>query len=105
VGGMYWEGFIFAFGETIICIGYCAFLLVAFKKLVDFSGSLLAGMAENRYAVYIIHSIVVVGVTMLLEFTGGTPFLKFCIACVISTAGSFLLGYVLRLIPSVKRIL
>lgn len=105
VGGLYWEGFVFAFGETIICIGFCAFLLVAFKKLADFSGFLLTKMAENRYAVYIIHSIVVVGVTILLEFTGGTQFLLFCLACVISIAGSFLLGYILRLIPTVKRIL
>ncbi len=105
VGGLYWEGFVFAFGETIICIGYCAFLLVVFKKLADSSSSLLTKMAENRYAVYITHSIVVVGVTMLLEFSVGTPFLKFCLACIISIAGSFLLGYFLRLIPSVKRIL
>jgi surface polysaccharide O-acyltransferase-like enzyme len=105
VGGMHWEGFIFAFCETIICIGYCAFLLVAFKKFADFTGTLLTKMADNRYAVYIIHSVVVVGVTMILKFTGGTPFLRFCLACIISTAGSFLLGYFLRLIPLVKRIL
>jgi hypothetical protein len=105
VGGLYLEGFIFAFSETIICIGYCAFLLVAFKKFADFSGFLITKMAENRYAVYIIHSIVVVSVTMLLELAGGTAFQKFFIACLLSVACSFLLGYFIRLIPLVNRIL
>jgi glucans biosynthesis protein C len=105
LGGLHLEGFIFAFAETIMCIGYCAFLLVLFKKMADFSGFLLTKMAENRYAVYIIHSVVIVAITMLLEFTGGTPFMKFCIASLLSIAGSFILGYFLRLIPAVKRIL
>lgn len=105
IDGIHLESISLAFIETIICIGFSGFFIQLFRKKLDFTHPVLKGMAANRYGVYIFHSAVVVGVTMLLEFIRLDPSVKFFIASALSVLFSFLLVDILRKIRPISRII
>ena len=60
-------------------------------------------LRENRYGVYIFHSAVVVGVTIMLESLILKPTTKYIIACILSIVLSYALTWLIRKIPLVKQ--
>ena len=94
-----------AFAETFLCIGFSAFFLYLFKKKLNFTNLILSIVRENRYGVYIFHSAVVVGVTIILESLTLKPTIKYIIACILSVVFSYILVGLIRKIPLVKRVI
>lgn len=103
--GITWESVSLSFAQVLLCIGFSGFFLHLFKKKFNFTNFLLSIMRENRYGVYIFHSAVVVGVTIMLESLSFNPTIKYIIACVLSIAFSFLLVGLIRKIPLVRRVI
>ena len=105
LGGFHWECFALSIWEPIVCIGLCAFLLRAFEKLFNYTNDLLKWMTTGRYTVYIIHPIFVVGITMLFEPLHLLPLYKFIVASFVSTFLCFFLGYYIKRLPVLKKVL
>jgi glucan biosynthesis protein C len=100
-----WESVSLSFAQIFVCIGFSGFFLYLFKKKINFKNFILSLMRENRYGVYIFHSAVVVGVTIMLEFLTLNPIIKYIIACILSIVFSYLLVGLIRKIPLVQRII
>jgi len=105
VSGITWESVSLSFAQTFLCIGFSGFFLQLFNKKFNFTNSILSITRENRYGVYIFHSAVVVGVTILLESLMLKPSIKYIIACILSIVFSFMLVGLIRKIPLVKRVI
>ena len=100
-----WESVSLALAQTFLCIGFSGFFLHLFMKKLNFTNFTLSIMRENRYGVYIFHSAVVVGVTIMLESLILNPTIKYIIACILCIAFSYLLVWLIRKIPVVQRII
>jgi glucans biosynthesis protein C len=105
ISGITWESVSLSFAQTFLCIGFSGFFLQLFKKKFNFTNSILSTIRKNRYGVYIFHSAVVVGVTIILESLMLKPSIKYIIACILSVAFSYMLVGLIRKIPIVKRII
>jgi len=105
ITGLHWQSISLAIIESVVCIGFCGFLLQFFNKKFDYSNALLLKMTENRYGVYIFHSGIVVGVTIMLEFIPLPPYVKFMLACVLSVLFSYVFVGLLRNIKFIRRII
>ncbi|QHT67357.1 acyltransferase [Rhodocytophaga rosea] len=105
VVGISWESVFLSFAQVLVCFGFSGFFLHLFKKKLNFTNFVSSMMRENRYGVYIFHSAVVVGVTMMLEsLTVNTP-IKYILACILSIVFSYILVGLLRKIPVVRRVI
>ena len=62
-------------------------------------------LAGSAYTVYIIHPVIIVGLSLLLHHTSLYPTIKFIIVSFVGTIICFAIGYVVTLIPNIKRIL
>ncbi len=105
VSGITWESLSLSFAQTFLCVGFCGFFLHQFKKKFDFTNFILSIIRENRYGVYIFHSAVVVGVTIILEYLTLKPTIKYIMACILSVVFSYTLAGIIRKIPLVKRVI
>jgi len=105
VSGITWESVSLSFAQTFLCIGFCGFFLQLFKKKFNFTNFILSIIRENRYGVYIFHSAVVVGVTIILESLALKPTIKYVMACILSIVFSYMLVGLIRKIPLVKRVI
>jgi glucans biosynthesis protein C len=100
-----WEAVSLSFAQVFLCIGFSGFFLDVFKKKLNFTNFTLSKMRENRYGVYIFHSAVVVGVTIMLESLTLIPTIKYVLACILSMVASYLLVGLIRKIPLVRRVI
>ncbi|MBA4851326.1 acyltransferase family protein [Emticicia sp. BO119] len=105
VSGITWESVSLSFAQVFLCIGFCGFFLHLFNKKLNATNSTLSIIRENRYGVYIFHSAVVVGVTIMLESLMLKPSVKYIIACILSIVFSFMFVGLIRKIPLVKRVI
>ena len=105
VGGLYWRAFALALWEAVVCVGICYFLLMFFRKYINRSNVFFTEMAANSYAVYFIHPLIVVGLTVLFEKVGLSPFVTFLMVAMLSVTLCFALAHLIRRIPGVKRVL
>lgn len=105
INGLHWESVVLAFIESIICFGFSGFFINFFREKFDYTNPVLSKMTENRYGVYIFHSAIVVGITMMLEHVSFVPTAKFFIASLLSVLFSFLFVNLIRNIQVVKRII
>lgn len=105
VEGIHPESISLAFIDTIICFGLSGFFIKLFREKFDYSNSILSKMTANRYGVYIFHSIVVVGITMLLEFVELQPAVRFIVASFFSVLISFLFVGLIRKFKPVSKII
>lgn len=103
--GLSWESVSLSFAQVFLCIGFSGFFLHFFKKQFDTTNSTLSMLRENRYGVYIFHSAVVVGVTVILESLRLGPIIKYILACILCIVFSYMLVRLIRKIPFVKRVI
>lgn len=103
--GLSWESVSLSFAQIFLCIGFSGFFLHLFKKKLNATNSILLILRENRYGVYIFHSAVVVGVTIILESLALKPTIKYVMACILSIVFSYMLVGIIRKIPLVKRVI
>ncbi len=103
VVGITWESVSLSFAQVLLCFGFSGFFLHLFGKKFNATNSILSILRENRYGVYIFHSAVVVGVTIILETLTLKPTIKYIIACILSIVFSYVLVGIIRKIPLVQR--
>jgi surface polysaccharide O-acyltransferase-like enzyme len=103
-GGFHWRSLFLSFWEAIVCVGFCYFSIMAFKKYLNNSTNLSVNLASDSYAAYIIHPVIVVGMTFLLEPVHLSPLLKFLIAFPIIVIICFMLAHCIRKIPGFKKV-
>ncbi|MFX1376306.1 MAG: acyltransferase [Promethearchaeota archaeon] len=106
LGGFYLESFGYANWESIYCIGMSIGLITLFRKRYDTQGKVTKTVSGNTYTMYLIHSVVLVSISVLFAQIDIPPLLKFVIVLPIVLLVCFLIShFVLRRIPGAKRVL
>ncbi len=104
-GGLNYKAVILAVWEAITCTGLCYFFLVYFKNRINIASKWSQIMASDSYTVYIIHPVLVVAFTMLLEGVPINPLIRFTFAFTLSVTACFTAARMIRKIPGITRIL
>jgi hypothetical protein len=105
IGGFHWRSLFLTFWEAIVCLGICYFAIMAFKKYLNTSTKMSVTVASDSYTAYVIHPVIVVGITMLFEPVNLSPFIKFLIAWTIIVIVCYILAHIIRMLPGLKRVL
>jgi len=105
IGGFNWKALFLSYWEAIVCVGLTVFFLSNFKKYINNSNVVTKNMSADSYAVYIIHPLIIVGMTILFEIIILKPVFKLVIVAILSIFFSFIFAHAIRLIPGIKRII
>jgi glucan biosynthesis protein C len=105
IGGLTWQSFAFSVWEEFICVGMIIVLLVWFRERFNRQGAVAKAMSDSTYAVYFIHAPVLVFLALALRGVTLYPLLKFALVAPVAVALCFVLAYLLRLVPGLRRIL
>jgi glucan biosynthesis protein C len=105
MGGLHWQSLAFAVWEEFVGVGIIIALVVLFREKLDYQGSLAKEMSDSSYAVYFIHAPVLVFLGLALRGFTLHPLLKWALLAPVVVALCFVLAYLLRRIPLVRRIL
>ena len=104
VGGWHMAALLYALWEQMIGISIMAALLAFGKiKLNKYSG-FMNKMSRSAFAVYILHPLVLVVVSLLLKDWAIDPAVKFLVVAPLGVLTSFLLGYVVVKIPGINQV-
>ncbi|MCM3380669.1 acyltransferase family protein [Shouchella rhizosphaerae] len=91
--------------EGFIGVGLIIGILVIGREFANNRGKLLAFMAENAFAVYIIHIFVVYILQGAMEEIPSGALTKFFIVSILASLLSFLFSHLIRKIPTMKKVL
>lgn len=103
-GGLYWQAAGYAIWESFFCVGVCLGLLVLFRDKYNIQGRLSWFLSENAFGVYVFHTPLMVGITMLVRGIVIYPVLKMLLASMIVLPVCFGFSYLIRKIPLLKKI-
>jgi hypothetical protein len=110
-GGAGRGALVFSAWEALVCTGLCVGLPVLYRELLNKKpGKLFSAAIQAQYAAYILHVPVVIGVQAALlplrwPPVALQPLIKFVIVSIAGSALSFGIGYLLKRIPGVKKVL
>ena len=100
----FWEPFI-AFWEPFIAWGLIAGWLLLFRRYMNRPSSIWAWLNRRSYAVYIIHAILLVGISQhLLSGWAAPALVKFAVTGTLACATSWILADPLVRMPGLRRI-
>jgi len=94
-----------ALAENIFAVSAIIALLVLFRERLAGQPAWARFAAQNTFAVYVIHPLVLVGVAILLAPIVAPAGVKFLILLALSVPLCWLFAYLLRRIPGVSRVL
>lgn len=97
--------FLWEYREAILCVGVCIGLLALFKTYFNRTGRLLQMLAGNAYGAYVFHVPLVVALQYAFDPVPAGAFTLFIIVSLLGIPGSFLISFLIRMIPGMKRIL
>jgi surface polysaccharide O-acyltransferase-like enzyme len=80
-------------------------LLIWFRRRFNQQGKVARGMSSSTYAVYFIHAPILVATGLLFRDVSLHPLIKFALIGPLSVGLCFLIGYYLRKLPLVRRVL
>ena len=105
IGNGHWQSGVYALWDSLFAVGLCLFLLIFFRRRLNNQKNFGRSLQKSCFAVFIIHSIVIVIAATVLRDLQLMPLLKFFLAGCISVPLSFATAYLLRKIPYANRIL
>ena len=103
-----WNAFVhqwFGIYESLLCIFLSFGLLWLFREQANQPSRFLNWCAQQAYGAYIVHLFVLLAVQNITDPVVLPGIIKFFMIAIIASILSFLLTYLLRLIPGVKRVL
>ncbi len=111
LGNGSWPSAVYALWDSAFAVGMCLASITFFRRFFNEKSRLGSFLAQQSYAVYVIHSPIIVFLAYILYLAYVQmgidlgPLLKFGIASVIIVPICFAVAYILRKIPGVSRVL
>jgi len=103
-GGFTWPAILYAFWEPFVAWGMIAAWLLIFRERMNRPSALWAWLNRRAYAVYIIHPVVLVGVSLFLRGWAAPALIKWGVTGLLSCLGCWLLADPLVRLPGLRRI-
>jgi glucans biosynthesis protein C len=104
-GGWHWQTAAYALWESFLGVSLCIGLLYLFRRRWPGQGVLAKELSANAYAVYVVHTPVIMFVALAARGLQWHPLLKFVLAAAVSLPLCFALSHLLRKLPWAKRVL
>jgi fucose 4-O-acetylase-like acetyltransferase len=105
VGGGTWQSFAWAIWEQVVGFAMIIGLLGISKKYFNKQGSLAQQLSNSAYGVYIIHPPVIVGIAALFVAWDINQLLKFIVVAPVAIFACFILAWIIKQIPGVKKVI
>jgi peptidoglycan/LPS O-acetylase OafA/YrhL len=105
MGGLHWQALFSALWEQFVAVGMILALLVWFRNRFNSQGRIARALSDSTYAVYFVHAPVLVFLALSLRGLQLHPLLKFALVAPVATILCFAVGYGLRRLPLLRRIL
>ena len=102
LGGLTIQSFVNAMWEQLLGISIIVALLSISKYTWNRQGNFMKLLSRSAYAVYIIHPLVLVCISIVLKDFTLAIILKFIISGILAVVASFIIGMLLVRIPFVK---
>jgi peptidoglycan/LPS O-acetylase OafA/YrhL len=103
-GGLSWTAIFYAFWEPFVAWGFIAAWLLAFRKWQNQPSNFWAWLGRRAYAVYIIHPVILVTISLLLHGWAAPALIKFAVTGSLSIVVCWLVSDPLVRIPGLRRI-
>ena len=103
-----WSGFVwrwFGIYESFLCVTLCIGLVWLFRQIGNWDGKFWHWCSQQAYGAYIVHLFLILIFQNLLDAVWVGAFGKFMLISILSTIASFVLTWLLRMIPGVKKVL
>ncbi|MCF6170453.1 MAG: acyltransferase family protein [Bacteroidales bacterium] len=104
-GGLSWLSALFVFWELVFSVGMAITLTVYFREKLNHQTKTVRFFSRNVYAAFVVHPLVITALALLLKDIHIYPMLKYFLLAPFAILSSFLFGYLLRLVPGMKKIL
>jgi peptidoglycan/LPS O-acetylase OafA/YrhL len=104
VGGLSWSAIFYAFWEPFIAWGLIAAWLLAFRRYMNRPSAIWTWLNRRSYAVYIVHPVVLVGISLLLGGWAASALVKFAVTGTLACVACWILADPLVRAPGVRRI-
>lgn len=105
LGGWNWPNAGYAAWESIFCVLFSAGLLTVFRERFNATGRLSRLMADNAFAIYMLHPPVIIVVTMALQSVALPPLVKWPVAAACASVATLVCAIAVRRVPLLKKIL
>src|SRR6516164_137249 len=103
-GGLSWTAISYAFWEPFVAWGLIAALLLVFRRYMNRPSGIWTWLNRRSYAVYIIHPVVLVGISLLLRGWAAPALIKFAVTGTLACATCWMLADPLVRVPGLRRI-
>lgn len=103
-GGWHWQAFCLALWEQLAGVGLSLGLLALFSAKMSRETPLLRWLADRSFAVYVLHTPVLVGLFMLYRSLPQNPFALAALLTVTGLLVSYALADLARRVPGLRRI-
>ena len=104
-GGINYRALTYAIWEPLVCVGFCYFFLLYFKKHFNSPNKLILALSGDTYTAYIIHPLVVVGCTFLSEQIVMPPLARLGFVLITAIPTCFFIAWLIRKVPGIKKVL
>ena len=105
VGNGTWQSAVYALWDSLFAVGMTLAALVFFRRFLNKESRFGTFLSQQSYAVYVIHTPIIVYLAIALQRVDLRPLVKFGLMSVIAIPLCFVLAYLIRKIPGVSRIL
>ncbi|MCS7482924.1 acyltransferase family protein [Umezawaea endophytica] len=93
-----------ALAESLFAVGVVLVLLRAFERFVAGTSRFSRYLADNTFAVYLVHAPVIIGVVAVLQRLDAAPVPKFLLTLVLAAVGSWAISGALRRVPAIRAV-
>ena len=104
MGNGHWQSAVYTLWDSIFGVGLCLGMITFFRRFFNRRNWFGSYLAQQSYAVYIIHIPIVVFVAYGIRSIAVDPIVKFGLAALIIIPVCFTVAAVVRKIPGVSRI-
>jgi surface polysaccharide O-acyltransferase-like enzyme len=103
-GGFYWQSVVYTIWECFFGMGVCLGLLALFRESYNNQNRLSRFLSENYFGVYVFHTPITVGITMLLEDIRIYPLLKMVFVSLVVLPVCYGFSFLIKKIPFLNKI-
>ena len=105
LGNGTWQSAAYALWDSTFAVGLCLASISLFRRFFNRDSSFGSFLAQQSYAVYLIHVPIIVLIAVLLMDLDFAALPKFALVSAIAVPTCFIVAYLVRKIPGVSRIL
>lgn len=103
-GGINWPAFFYALWESFFCVTFILALVGIFKHRFNTGGWFQKFLSDNAFGVFVFHTPVLIGISVLLKGFIMHPILKFLLVSFLAVTVTFIVSWLVRCVPLFKKI-